>query len=262
MTTLVKRPNQLSLKNIKFSEMRKQQKGGSIVFINYEDPTTKKSHPLIVQMPKLFAPFGASYFQKEMTSTDLPKYNISLSLDEKVKGVTDLKTFLNNLDTMIKQKALKNKDWKSQLPKKLNETLIEAFYTPTIKPASDEKYPDSLNTKIPINWKIKQPGIELFNKQREELEVTFDNIEQLLPKLSEIKGLVQISHIWFVSKKFGVTLKIKQAMTYPKEVLKGFALLDDSDDEEEEEIVEKLEKTHLEDSDDDVEELEIVLEDE
>lgn len=259
MSSIVKRPNQLSLNNIEFSEMRKQPKGGSMVFINYKDPTTKKSHPLIVQIPKLFAPFGASYFQKEdLPVGQLKKYNVSLSLDEKRKGVVSLKSFLSKLDIMIKQKALKNKDWKSQLPKKLNEILIEAFYTPTIKSASDEKYPDSLNAKIPINWKTKQPGIELFNKQREELEVTFDNIEQLLPKLSELKGLVQISHIWFVSKKFGVTLKLKQAMTYPKEVLKGFALLDDSDDEEQE-LVTELEKVELEDSD--VEEVEITLED-
>ena len=57
----------------------------------------------------------------------------------------------------------------------------------------------------------------------------------MLPKLSELKGLIQVSHVWFVSGKFGITLKLLQALTYPKESLSGLSLLDDSDDEEEEE---------------------------
>ena len=70
----------------------------------------------------------------------------------------------------------------------------------------------------------------------------FDNIEQMIPKLSELKGLIQVSHVWFVSGKFGITIKLLQALTYPKESLSGLSLMDDSDsegeDKEEEEEAE------------------------
>ena len=77
----------------------------------------------------------------------------------------------------------------------------------------------------------KQPALQLYGKNKDKLDVTFETIEQLLPKLSELKGLIQISNVWFVSKKFGITIKLLQGMVYPKETLSGFSLLDDSDDE-------------------------------
>ena len=66
------------------------------------------------------------------------------------------------------------------------------------------------------------------------MDVTYENIEQLLPKFSEVKALLQVSHVWFVSGKFGITIKILQGVVFAKESLSGLALLDDSDDEESE----------------------------
>ena len=107
------------------------------------------------------------------------------------------------------------------------------LYTKIVKESNNDKYPDSFTPKVPIDWKNGTPAIQLYSKSKQKLEVTFDNIEQLLPRLSEIKGLIQISHVWFVSKKFGVTLKILQGVVYQKESLSGYSLMDDSDEEEE-----------------------------
>ena len=161
----------------------------------------------------------------------MPKYNVQLALDEKVKGVDAFIKLLSGLDKLVKKKALKNKDWKKQLPKGLDEAGLKYCYKSVIKTSSNEKYADSVNTKVPIDWNNKQPALQLYGKNKDKLDVTFETIENLLPKLSELKGLIQISNVWFVNKKFGITIKLLQGMVYPKETLSGFSLLDDSDDE-------------------------------
>ena len=254
-STIVKRSTDLSISNVVFSELKKQGKGGHLSFVNYKDSTTGKTQRLIIQLPKMFAPFGASCFKQDGPTDQLPKYNVTMALDETAKGVSALKAFMTKLDKLVCKKALKNKEWKKQLSKKLNEAMLEAFYTPVVRASSNEKYPDSMNLKVPINWTTSEPALQLYGKNKDKLDLTFDNIEQLLPKLSELKGLVQVSHVWFVSKKFGVTLKLLQGMVYPKETLTGYSLADDSDSEEEDEEVvedesEDEEEVELESSDD------------
>ena len=256
----VQLPAALKSSQVIFSDLKKVGKGGKTSYINYKNEKTGKTERLLIQIPKLFAPFGASTYKKEeLPAGQMPKYNVSLALDTKVKGVTDLVTFLNKLDKLVCKKALKNKDWKKQLDKGMDEEGLKYCYKPTIKASTNEKYPDSLNTKVPIDWNKKQPALQLFSKSREKLDINFDTIENLLPKLSELKGLIQICSVWFVSKKFGVTIKLLQGMVYPKEGLVGCALIDESDDEDseeesdEEEVSDDEDEVEIEDSSDDEE---------
>jgi len=211
-------------------------------FVNYK--VEGKSQKCVIQTPKMFAPFGASTFKQDGKPDQTPKYDIQLSLDTKDKKIKSLKDFLEGLDEMVCKYAAKNKDWLKQLQYKnkkkksvdqVAEDLEDNKYTSIIKVSKNEKYPDVFKVKVPIDWKTSQPAVQLYGKNKNKLELTFDNIEQLLPKLSEIKGLIQISHVWFVSGKFGIVIKLLQAVTYPKESLSGLSLMDDSDNEEESE---------------------------
>ena len=239
--SFVKRVSEIDVKNVEFSDLKKGVKGGMTSYINIKNVSNGKTERLILQLPKLFAPFGSNYFNPENKSFEeqMPKYNVSLALNEDVKGVKELKDFLKKLDKAVCKKALKNKDWKKQLDKGMDEKGLKYAYKPTVKPSTNEKYPDSLNPKVPVDWNNKTPALQLFSKNREKLELTFDNIEQLLPKLCEMKGIIQICSVWFVSKKFGVTIKLLQGMVYLREGLTGCALIgsdsEDSDEESEDE---------------------------
>ena len=239
--SFVKKPEQVSLENITFSDLKKQGKGGHISFINLKDGD--KSNRLVLQTPKMFCPFGASTFQKDGKPDQCPKYNVQLSLDEQIKGVKALKTLLAGIDKLICKHAAKNKTWLKQLSYKnkknkkssqVAEDLEDNKYTPLVKESKNEKYPDSMNTKVPIDWKTSSPALQLYGKNKDKLDVSFENIEKLLPKFAEIKALVQISHVWFVSGKFGITMKLLQGIVFAKESISGLSLLDDSDDEESE----------------------------
>jgi hypothetical protein len=235
------------IEHIDFSELKKQPRGGCLVFINYRNPESNKKEPLYIHFPKLFTPFGPSCFKKEQGK--IPKYNLTLSLDKKRKGTSELEEFLSKLDKLVKSKSLKTKSWKSQLPNNFNKDLLEAFYTTLVKKPNNSKYDNTFNMKLPINWKESKPDFELFNSKKDKLDLTFDNIESLIPKTSELKGIFKVSHIWFVNRKFGVSLTLKQSKVYPRQKLLGFAIEDDSDDEQN--INDKMEKLQIEDSDED-----------
>ena len=245
--SLVQKVTTLKASNVVFSDLKKQGKGGYISYINYKNGD--KNQRLIIQIPKMFSPFGASAYKKEeaIKNGQLPKYNVGLSLDTTDKKIKALKDFLQELDQLTCKTAAGNKEWLKQLQYKnkkkkskdeVAEDLEDNKYKPVVRESKNEKYPDTFNTKVPIDWKSSQPALQLYNKQKQKLDVTFDNIEELLPKLSELKGLIQISHVWFVGQGFGVTIKLLQALTFPKESLSGYSLMDDSDDEEESEAEE------------------------
>jgi len=262
-TSLVQKVSALSTSKVVFSDLKKQGKGGFLSFVNYK--VNDKSQRLIIQIPKMFSPFGASCYKKEeLPKGQLPKYNVGLSLDTTDKKIKALKDFLLSLDKLACKTAASNKDWLKQLAYKnkkkkskseVAEDLEDNKYSSIIKESRNEKYPDTFTPKVPIDWKNSQPALQVYNKQKQKLDITFDNIEQLLPKLSELKGLVQVSHVWFVSGKFGITLKLLQALSYPKETLSGLSLLDDSDDEE-------AESDEEEEEDDEESEVEVESDDE
>ena len=256
--SFVQKSSAVKTSNITFSDLKKQGKGGFVAYINYQ--AGDKSQRLVLQTPKIFCPFGASTYKKEELPTgQIPKYTVPMSLDTKDKNIKTLKTLLESIDELVLNKALKDKKWLKQLgqknSKKVSLDKLEMLYTKIVKESNNDKYPDSFTPKVPVDWKNSTPALQLYSKSKQKLEITFDNIEKLLPKLSEIKGLIQISHVWFVSKKFGVTLKILQGVVYQKEALSGYSLMDDSDDEEESDEEEEEES-------DDEEEVEVESDDE
>jgi hypothetical protein len=229
--------------------MKKQGSGSNVVYVNYKDGKNTK---LIFQTPKMFIPFGASTFKSE-NNTQPPKYSVRFSLDENVKNVSALKKFLVELDELVCNTALENKSWYQLLglnSKKISKEKVEVLYNSIVKESTNEKYPDSFNTKVQTGYQDNNVLTSFYSKKKEQLEVTLDNIEKVLPKLSELKALVQVSHIWFIGKKFGVTLKLLQGVVFPKESLEGYSLIEDDDEDSEEETEESDEKA----SDDDEEE--------
>jgi len=254
--SFVQKSSAVKTSNITFSDLKKQGKGGYVAYINYQ--AGDKSQRLVLQTPKIFCPFGASTYKKEELPTgQIPKYTVPMSLDTKDKNIKALKTLLESIDELVMKKALKDKKWLNQLgqknAKKVSLDKLEMLYTKIVKESNNEKYPDSFNPKVPIDWKNSTPALQLYSKSKQKLEITFDNIETLLPRLSEIKGLIQISHVWFVSKKFGVTIKILQGVVFQKEALSGYSLMDDSDDEESDEEEEESDEEEEEEEEEEVE---------
>lgn len=191
-----------------FSKLRKNKNGGKAVYLNVSD---KK---LYLQLPKLRSPYGLSTYTDE--SSGKTSYSLDLSLDTDNTEAMDLREKLTQLDDLIIKTVVENsKEW---LGKKFNEAVCrEALYKPLVRQGK-EPYPDTIKLKILANDKGEFVP-EAYNANREQ--VGLDTVS----KGSKVTCIVDMVQIWFIDNKFGVTVRLQQALLEPSAKLPSFAFV-------------------------------------
>jgi hypothetical protein len=139
----------------------------------------------------------------------------------------ELHDSLKELDELIVNTVAENsKEW---LGKEFNVAVLrEALYKPIVRPGK-EPYPSTLKLKIAT----KPDGTfvpEAYNVRKEP--VTLDTIE----KGQKCMAIVDVSSIWFIDNKFGVTIRLQQTLLEQSTKLPSFAFqgldLPDTGDED------------------------------
>jgi len=208
----------LSVSDIKFSDVRKNSKGGKVVYLNH-----KAGGKLMLKLPPLRAPFGLSTFTDEntgkVTSTNLPlsvdNPDVAKRLDEINKAV--LNFVFDHCEEIMGKKMGR-------------ETLSEMFKAP-FKPSGKEGYSPILNLKVimdPANGSIKTESYDSSGT-----DVPLDSLE----KGQTVTTLVELSQIWRTPAGFGSTFRVHQVKFSAANKLPSRALVDEEsgDDEEEDE---------------------------
>jgi len=257
-----------NLKKVSFSEL-KRQKSGYVSWVNIKDNGSLKR--LYVKTPKMFAPFGATNYNPNNVASMNNKFSVALSFkgEDENSDIADLKTLLEKLDELVVDQTCNEKLWSKQISKKkASREVIDSAYTHLlkIKDDDDNKFPALFNLKAQVNWKDGEPyvGTKVYNTKKEVLDINFGNYGEVLPKLTDMKCVFQVASVWFINKKFGLTLKLVQAKVFPSSMgqLPDFALDDDEVEEEVSKVVEKTKALSVaaveeeEESDDDDEESE------
>jgi hypothetical protein len=207
----------LSVSDIKFSDVRKNSKGGKVVYLNH-----KAGGKLMLKLPALRAPFGLSTFTDEgsgkVTSTNLPlsvdNPAVATRLDEINKAVLGF-VFEHCEEIMGKKMG--------------RETLAEMFKAP-FKPAAKEGYAPILNLKVitdPATGSIKTESYDASGT-----DVPLDSLE----KGQTVTTLVELSQIWRTPAGFGATFRVHQVKFSAANKLPSRALVEsEAEDEEDEE---------------------------
>lgn len=240
-----------NLKNVSFSDLKKQ-KSGYVSWINVKDKGRMKR--IYVKTPKMFAPFGATNYNAGGDAVNTKKFSVALSFkgEENNKEISNLKTLLQKLDECVIDKTYNDKEWRSQISKnKVSRDVVETNYTRVLREREEEEnseknYPALVNLKAQVNWKDGEPsvGTKVYDTNKNQLDINFDNFSEVIPKLTDLKCVFQVASVWFINKKFGLTLKLVQAKVFPNEMgsLPEFALEEDDEEEEVKEVTKKVEK--------------------
>ncbi len=207
MSLAIQRSSEFSPTDVGFSKLRKNKNGGKTVYLNSGD--NKK---LYIQLPFLRSPYGLSAFTDE--GTGRTTYSLDLSFDNDNAEAMELHDKLKELDEIIVNTVAENsKEW---LGKEFNVAVLrEALYKPMVRP-SKEPYPSTLKLKIAT----KPDGSfvpEAYSMKRES--VPLDSIE----KGQTVMAIVDVSSIWFIDNKFGVTIRLQQALLEQSNKLPSFA---------------------------------------
>ena len=215
MALTITKISDLSVSDIKFSDVRKNSKGGKLVYINH-----KSGGKLMLKLPALKAPFGLSTFTDEgsgkVTSTNLPlsidNADVAKRLDEINKAV--LNFVYDHCEEIMGKKMSR-------------DTLAEMFKAP-FKPAAKEGYAPLLNLKVitdPTTGVIKTESYDSSGT-----DVPLDSLE----KGQSVTTLVELNQIWRTPAGFGATFRVHQVKFSAANKLPSRALVESEEEEEEE----------------------------
>jgi len=193
--------------SVQFSKLRKNKMGGKAVYLNTGD--NKKVY---LQLPFMRSPYGLSAFTDE--STGRTSYSLDLSFDtENAEAMTLYKKLTELDDIIVNTVAANSKEW---MGKEFNVAVLkEALYKPMVRPGK-EQYPATIKLKV----QTKPDGSfvpECYNMAKEQ--VALDSVE----KGQKAMAIVDLSSIWFIDNKFGVTIRLQQALFEESSRLPSFA---------------------------------------
>ena len=224
MSLSIQQSTDFSPASVQFSKLRKNKNGGKAVYLNAGD--NKK---LYIQFPFMRSPYGLSAFTDE--GTGRTSYSLDLSFDPDNAEAMDLHAKLKELDEKIVNEVAKNsKEW---LGKEFNVAVLkEALYKPIVKPGKDQYAP---TIKLKVLTKPDGSFVpECYSMQKEQ--VSLDTIE----KVQKAMAIIDLNQIWFIDNKFGVTIRLQQALFEQSAKLPSFAFqglnLPDAEEEEVDDI--------------------------
>lgn len=202
--------NEFDVSSLVFSGLRKNTKGGKMVYVNIAGGN--KAH---FELPTLRSPFGLSSYTDEKSG--VTSYSLDLSLEDPV--VVDKVREIENtvLNHVTKQSE-------ELLGKKYNEDVIkQALFKSCIRESKDGKYAPTIKLKILTRDGKFVP--EAYDSNR--CLTTLDTLQ----KGQKVKTIVDFNQIWIIDNKFGLSVRLLQAMLFPTSELKGCAFGDDFVDE-------------------------------
>lgn len=207
MSLSIQKTTDFSPSAVKFSKLRKNKNGGKAVYLNAGD--NKK---IYIQFPFMRSPFGLSAFTDE--GTGRTSHSIDLSFDADNTAAMELHDKLKELDEIIVNTVAANsKEW---LGKEFNVAVLrEALYKPMVR-VGKEQYPSTIKLKI-----LTKPDGEFvpeaYSMRREKVSV------DALEKGQKVMAIVDLNQIWFIDNKFGVTIRLQQALFEQSAKLPSFA---------------------------------------
>jgi len=206
--------------------------------------------------------------------TEAKSYDMALQFPNDEYNNPESVAFLKNmqqLEKRIKSDAITNcKDWLNKT--KTSPDAVDALWTPMLrypkdKDTGDFDYSRAPTLKVKLNyWDGEYKNTEIYDDSQMQL---FPNDNGTLPvelitKGAHVATILSCGGIWVANGKFGIIWRLFQAVVKPRATLAGkchinlsskdketlIASATKQDEEDEDVVVEQLESTVVEDSDD------------
>jgi hypothetical protein len=241
----------------------------------------------------MYVPNGVKRWRQEgAVDNKDDAFELELSFGGDSEEVSKYRELMKEYDEIVKQKIQTSSlEWIGK-PKASMETIEDAFYLPTVKPALDKNkmpvdYPDRIKLKIDrqkdtkgnftgnfVSDKKSDSLVSIYDTERTLLEFNEDNYDRVIPKGCYIICLIELVYI-NITSKVSTKWKLVQAKVFKQSnTIEGYSIDDgeeeDREDEapvicihdEEEEIEAPVRDIHKEEEELDLVELnELLLED-
>jgi len=229
---------------ILFGKQKPNTNGGYNIEVNIGD----NSNEIVIQTPKMRAPFGIS---TDKTNPFKKSLDISFQGMDSNKSMKEFKDLVDKVDEIAINYALSNSE--TFFKKKLARDVIAEYYYSGIKKSKKEQYSDTFKFKLPF----LKPNPEK-NLPNGKFITTFWNTkgeeqnDVYLDKGDYVTALLKPKMLWVANRSFGITWECSQLMINKHNKVSGFAFKKTS--ESDEEVVEESEEeVEVEESEEEVE---------
>ena len=208
------------LRNIEYGECRPNQNGlGKSCNMNFIDNGTPTK--LVVQTPKMYAPFGAKEWEAKEAGK-APKWDLVLNFKGNsvmMKSFTDL---IKALDEANITHAFENQETFFNEKGKSRDIISDRYAA--MYNTKDPKYDPKLGTKLDV-------------RQGQYQGQVYDAQENLHPidyvtAQCYVQALVEFGSLWVVDKRFGMTIRTIQLMVHKQEQINTLAITPMDTDED------------------------------
>ena len=208
--TSVVRPENLDANNVEFTPLKVNPKTKRLTALMLQ---RGNGRALNMETPELRVPFGVSPYQKGDTGgVDYSVTFVSQGPNQNDEKAVAWFDELRRMDEMIKEFGYNNRKviFKKDLPK----SVVDELYNPLVKTAVNDNgvpYPPKIQPKFMQD--NENPSVLFFKGSSEEPENLEENGWDIL--MNDVKkgcyarAIVQ-PRLWFISGKFGCTLKVIQ----------------------------------------------------
>jgi hypothetical protein len=200
-------PSEVDLGAISFS---KPAAVGRTIFINYGEG----NKPLVIDVPRMRAPFGVSIFPGENGGNS---FSLDLSFDSEADpAVAAFQAFIANLENLVKAEAASAGWFRGG-----NNTFSSLIRQ------NNTQYPATIKFKIPsAGENITVPIVHL--ETGEEIKVVRDNID--IFKGARAVVTASCTGVWCMGTRFGISFRAQKIKLLPVITHKGNTLFDDDEE--------------------------------
>lgn len=207
------------LNNLAYGECRPNQSGlGKSCAMNFIDNGTPTK--LVVQTPKMFAPFGVKEWEGQ---ADRPsKWDLVLSFKGTSPMMAEFEKLLKKIDDANVTHVYENQETFFG-EKGKSRDIIADRYSPLFN-TTNVKYEPKLTTRLDVR-NTRYTG-QIFDSEARPQELGF------VTPMCYVQALIEFGPLWLVDKRFGQTVRSIQMMVHKQEQICGLAITPMETDED------------------------------
>lgn len=251
----------LDLSKITFSDVKTDNHGRKMVFVNYD------GGKIMVQTPKMYVPNGLKRWRKKDATDnkdDSFEMELSFSGEDKNTEIRDFHTKMEQFDELVKKQIITHsKEWLGK-PKVSMELVENAFYSPSVRVPMDKEgnildYPSRVRAKLDrerkgddftgrfLSYKKPPTPVLMFDESKNLIEMNEDNFESVVPKGSQVVAVLELVYLTITTKVSAKWKLVQAKVARNQQTITGYAMIDDEesvveDDIESEPVKESLEE--------------------
>lgn len=231
----------LDLSKITFSDVKTDNHGRKMVFVNYD------GGKVMVQTPKMYVPNGIKRWRKKDAvdnKDDSFEMELSFAGEDNNTEIHEFHSKMEQFDELVKKQIMMRSKEMLGKPKISMELIENAFYSPTVRVAMDKEgnvldYPSRVRAKLDrerkgddftgrfLSYKKPATPILMFDDSKNLLEMNEDNFETVVPKGSHVVAVLELVYLTITTKVSAKWKLVQAKVSRNQQTITGYAIIDD-----------------------------------